>query len=139
MIRLFFLFSILILFSCNTHNHIPADVIKPADMQTIMWDMIRADNLAEERVRRDSFLNLNHENLKLVNEVFAIHKIKKSDFDRSLLFYQNNPDLLRVVLDSVKVQQARKMVKEKTVVPVVKPKSIFDSIPTGSSPVPRSE
>jgi len=73
-----------------------------------MWDMIRADNLAEERARRDSFLNLNHENLELINEVFAIHKIKRSEFEKSLQFYQNNPDMLRAMLDSIKMQQSRK-------------------------------
>jgi hypothetical protein len=139
MMRSLLLFSFLLLFSCNTHDHIPSDVIKPPQMQAIMWDMIRADNLASERSRRDSLLNLNSENLKLVNQVFAIHKVRKSDFDRSLLFYQNNPDLLRVVLDSIKVQQAKKKEKEKPVAPVVKPKSIFDSIPTGSSPAPHQE
>ena len=126
--RLFFVFSFLLFFSCNTHNHIPSDVIKPPAMQAIMWDMIRADNLAEEREGRDTLLNLNSENLKLVNEVFAIHKVKKSDFDRSLLFYQNNPDLLNAILDSIKVQEARKKVKPKLDTPGVTPKPVVPAV-----------
>lgn len=99
---------IVLLFSCNSHNKVPSDIIQPKEMQSVMWDMIRADNLAEERARRDSFLNLNHENLELINEVFAIHKIKRSEFEKSLQFYQNNPDMLRAMLDSIKMQQSRK-------------------------------
>lgn len=107
MTRIVFACFILLLSSCN-HKKIPSDIIKPKEMQSIMWDMIRADNLSEERARRDTLLNLNHENLGLINEVFAIHKIKKSEFERSLQFYQNNPDMLRVIFDSIKMQQSRK-------------------------------
>jgi hypothetical protein len=105
---------VLFLFSCNDHNKIPSEIIKPKEMQSILWDMIRADKMAEEKARRDSFLNLNHENLLLINQVLSIHKVKKSEFDRSLQFYQNNPDMLRSLLDSIKMQEARKKLKDTT-------------------------
>ena len=78
--RLWLSFFLLLPASCMNNNGIPSDVIKPVEMQHVMWDMICADNLAQEQANKDSTLNLRHQNIQLLNEVFAIHRIKRSEF-----------------------------------------------------------
>ena len=37
--------------------NVPANIIKPKQMQEVLWDMIRADTLAQEIIKKDSAKN----------------------------------------------------------------------------------
>ena len=102
--KLFFL--IIFASSCNDNSDVPADVIKPPQMQKVLWDMIRVDILADEITKRDSSKNLQIEKSVLTEKVFAIHKINKNTFQESMNFYENHPDLLKTILDSLNTNEA---------------------------------
>ena len=102
MSRILLFIILFFLLSCNGKNHIPDNIIKPREMEVIMWDMIKADNLAQQRVRYNATLDKNKEDISLLDTVFDIHKITKVDFDRSLTFYQNHPEMMKIILDSIR-------------------------------------
>ena len=106
MIRCVLIFSILIFFySCK--ESAPSGIINPQKMQEILWNVFKADALAQELAKHDSSRTLASENVRLTNEVFALHQITKEQFEKSYSYYAQHPDVLRTMLDSINVQQAR--------------------------------
>ncbi|GAC1585149.1 MAG: hypothetical protein NVS3B19_02270 [Ginsengibacter sp.] len=104
--RVFLIALCLLLFSC-TNNAIPKDVLKQKEMQQVYWDLIRADNLSKEIIRRDSSKKLDAVNVDYVNKVLAIHNLSKEALDRSLNFYNKHPDLLEAIFDSIQLDQSK--------------------------------
>ena len=80
-------------------------------MQSVLWDMLRVDQFVVTYVAKDTGLNKKQESIKLYEQVFRIHKTSKEKFQKSLDFYQNRPDLLKVILDSIFNNQRTMMEK----------------------------
>jgi len=93
------LISTVLFFSCK--SSVPNDVLPPKKMQAVLWDVMQADEMAEYYSASDSsFMGLS-KHVDYYQKVFAIHKIKKEDFTRSLTYYENHPGRLKPILDSL--------------------------------------
>jgi hypothetical protein len=90
-----------ILFSCRSKNNIPDGVIKPAKMQVVLFDVIRADNFVFQYVTKDSSKKPEAELAKLQQQIFAVHKISRADYYKSYEFYKAHPDIMQPMLDSL--------------------------------------
>lgn len=95
------LFGLVILFSCGQKNTVPSGILKPAKMQIILWDVLRADAFTYEFVTKDSSKKPEAENVKLQQQIFAVHKISKDEFYKSFEFYNAHPGLMQPLLDSL--------------------------------------
>ena len=96
-----------ILFSCSGKNKVPAEIIQPKEMQNILWDVIRAQALSGEMARKDSTINEVAETKILTQKVFEIHNITSSAFDQSYSWYTNHPEMMRIIFDSMNIQNQR--------------------------------
>ena len=94
-------YSFFLFFSCSNRDKVPADVLSPKKMQSVLWDMLRADQFVATYVVRDTALDKKKESIKLYEQVFRVHHISKEKFKKSVDFYQKRPDLLKVILDSI--------------------------------------
>ena len=104
LVSVFFLINLLP--SCSDENKIPSDVLDPAKMKKIMWDMFRADEYVTSFIwNNDSSVDRFEESEKLYNEIFRIHNITKEKFEKSLSFYRTHPDLLKKIVDSLSFQE----------------------------------
>ena len=65
-----------ILFSCSAKNKVPSAIIQQKEMKNILWDVIRAQSMAEEIAHKDSSVNVDGETKALMQKVFEIHKVK---------------------------------------------------------------
>ncbi|MEO6251869.1 MAG: DUF4296 domain-containing protein [Ferruginibacter sp.] len=102
MIRVFMLlFGLGSLISCGNNDKKPSGILEPAKMQAVLWDIIRADVFTAQFIKTDSAKNDVAENLKLQQQIFAIHKISKADFYKSYDYYQSNTTQFKVLLDSM--------------------------------------
>ncbi len=104
-------FCLLIFISCGNKNKIPDGILKPDVMQAVLWDVIKADAFTAEIIRKDSSKKTADVNLKLQQEVFAIHKITRQSFYKSYDYYKENPGKLKVIMDSMIVQAERNKAK----------------------------
>jgi hypothetical protein len=108
-------FSIIIT-GCKNKNRIPAGIIPQKKMQTILWDMMRADLFLSDFVlNKDSNLDKRTESIKLYRQVFAIHHISKEQYEKSFSFYKTHPDLFKVIMDSLSqpnTEAPTEMIKE---------------------------
>ena len=103
-----FIFFLVILDSCSGRITIPKGVIKPPQMEEVLFDMMKADALATEIVKKDSSINLPARNIELYKKVFSAHNITRADFDSSYSFYEKHPEMMRILLDSMNVMRERK-------------------------------
>lgn len=114
MMRINILFFVLFLLtSCKGDSNAPDDILEPDKMQTVLWDVIKADAFTAEFIKKDTLKNATDENLKLQQQIFAIHKISKDDFYKSYEYYQNNPIQFKILLDSM-ITRAERMNQAKT-------------------------
>lgn len=100
-------------FSCGNKNNIPDNVLPPDKMKMVLWDVIKADAIATEWVKRDSSRNFMEQSAKLQKNIFAIHNISKALFDKSFNFYKSHPAMMSALMDSLtnKAYQSRPEIK----------------------------
>lgn len=103
----FFFIVCFILLSCSGKNKIPAAIIQQKEMQNILWDVIRAQALSAEMARKDSAIQEVSETKILTQKVFEIHHITPSAFDQSYLWYTSHPEVMRIIFDSMNIQNQR--------------------------------
>jgi hypothetical protein len=97
----------LILSSCYSADDIPKNIIKPEKMKVILWDVIRAQTLAQETALKDSNLNVAIETKELSKKVFKIHKTDSIHFVQSYNWYVKHPASLKLIFDSLYAQKQR--------------------------------
>jgi len=96
------IFTLVLFAACKDKNSTPTGVLSKKKMQEVVWDMMRADQfLADYVLNKDTSLNKTTESLKYYQEIFALHKISKDQFQHSFSYYQSRPDLLKEIMDSI--------------------------------------
>ncbi len=97
----------IVLASCGNKKTPSAEVLGPDKMKAVLWDVIKADAFTSQFILRDSSKNAVEENLKLQQEIFAIHKTTKEEFYRSYDYYKKNNKEFKAILDSMISQAER--------------------------------
>ena len=106
--RIAFLIIIpLFYYACKDDVKIPQGILPPDKMEAVLLDMIRADEIINRQTYTDSFAKTPAGRITLYQDVFSAHKLNKDQFQKSLNFYQNRPDLLKIVLDSMQSETKR--------------------------------
>lgn len=91
----------LILISCGKKHTIPSEVLQPAKMQLVLWDIMRADAVTTQHLKTYTSPEAAAENVKLQKQVFAIHNVTREDFYKSLEYYKTHTSLMKVMIDSM--------------------------------------
>ncbi|HEY1018372.1 MAG TPA: DUF4296 domain-containing protein [Sediminibacterium sp.] len=76
-------------------------------MKAVMWDMMRADEVYLRMTVKDSTAARRKENIRLYEQVFAIHGITKKQFDSSYRYYASHPSDFKRLLDSLDTYATR--------------------------------
>jgi hypothetical protein len=118
-------FAILLLLNACSKSKVPRGILEPEKMQSVYWDVIRADVFANEIIIKDSGKNIQLENAKLQKQLFKNHQVTKETFYRSYDYYLNHPVLMKEMIDTMIVRQEK--LAERLKQPVVPAKT--DSLP----------
>lgn len=108
--RSLFLISGLIFFfltSCSNKDEVPKDILQPEKMKSVLWDMVRVQNLSKEVTINDSLINNSVETKILTERVFQIYKIDSAIFENSYNWYLKHPVLMKRLMDSLFIQKQR--------------------------------
>jgi Domain of unknown function (DUF4296) len=93
---------------CNHPDRVPRGILSKDSMQSIMWDIIRADQYASQFLARDSVKsNIRPQTIRLYQQVFELHGITREEFEKSYQFYLGHPDIARTMLDSLYARALR--------------------------------
>lgn len=93
--------------SCNSKNSTPIGIMNVEKMQTILWDLARVDEYLSNYPVNDSLVSNEKQKLIRYNQVLKFNKTNEKDFKKSIRYYENNPQLLKVVFDSLAVMDQR--------------------------------
>lgn len=100
-----FLLSFL-LFACSDKDKLPKGVLPVKQMREVMWDMIRAGEYLNIYVlNKDSSVDKVAVSQKWYEKVYQLHRISKTEFDKSYAYYQAHPVLMKEILDSLSKKQ----------------------------------
>ena len=119
---------IISLSGCRDKDGLPDGILKKDKMQSVLWDVIQAESYTTQFIKKDSFKNTFVENAKLQQQIFALHKISKTDFYESYDYYKNHVELMRVLLDSITASGERekyKVLYNQPIIPIVAPNSVL--------------
>ena len=97
---LFVIISVSLISSC----HLGPAKEKPMEidrMKMVMWDLMKADEWYLLTTAKDTLAKTKHENIRLYEQVFSIHAIKRDQFYNSLQFDEAHPLEMKVLMDSV--------------------------------------
>lgn len=127
------LLCMLLIAGCSEKDKIPSNVLDKEQMGAILWDMMQADQYAANYLIKDSAkVNVKMETLKLYEEVFRLHKVTRDEFRKSFQFYQDRPDITRVLFDSLIARGNRQRAESYTHPPAATP---VPSVPVTKPPV----
>ena len=93
------LFLFVNVLSCK--SSVQKDILPPKKMQTILWDMMQADEMAEYNSTNDSSFKGVAKHIVYYQNIFAIHKVSRETFKKSLNYYKDHPASLKPILDSL--------------------------------------
>jgi len=101
---------ILMMFACISCNSdkIPADIIQPDKMKKVIWDMVRAEQIVFNDTLFKTPSAKKNKTTELYQQVFSIYKIDRNSFYNSYKYYEEHPDLNRLLMDSVNQYSGRK-------------------------------
>jgi hypothetical protein len=92
---------LLLVLSCSNKSKVPKDVLPKEKMESVLWDMMRADEVVNLQYSKDTTVNRFDSSTRLYQQIFAIHSIDAATFKKSFKYYQSRPDLLKPVFDSL--------------------------------------
>jgi hypothetical protein len=100
--RLTVFFLVVFFAACSNRTDVPNDIIPPDSMSRIMRDIIMAEQYSTQYIAKDS---LKRDKLKanqdLLESIFKIHHTTRTEFKKSLSFYESRPDLNKTIFDSL--------------------------------------
>ncbi len=80
---------------------VPRDIIPPNKMTPLVFDIIRADEFVTDFVLRDTSLKEKEQRIKMYEQVFLVHHTTHDAFYKSFRYYQQHPDINKVLFDSL--------------------------------------
>jgi hypothetical protein len=104
-------FAWIILLTCAGYTACKSgSKIKPLtvdQMKPVMWDLMKAGEWYIYIVAKDSSLRNKKEDIRLFEQVFAIHGITKDRFYSSYKYYESHPIEFRTLVDSLDAYSVR--------------------------------
>lgn len=94
-------------FSCNGPNAVPAEIIPHEKMETILWQLMQSDEYLNSFAARDSVKKNSAARIKIYQQVFALNKTSKAEFEKSYHYYLDHPDRIKIMFDSISVRAVR--------------------------------
>lgn len=91
---------LLTLVSCGNKFGQP-DILPPNKMQTVLWQVLRAEAFTNGFIKKDSARNVLEENVKLQKRIFAENGVTREQFYNSYTYYKNHPGQFKVIMDSI--------------------------------------
>jgi hypothetical protein len=97
--------------SCGSRGRVPADIIPSAAMETIIWQLMQADEYVNTIVAKDTTKKSNTERMIRYQQVFELNKTTEAEFKKSYQFYMAHPDITKIVFDSIIAKAGRQRVE----------------------------
>lgn len=95
------LLILVVAIGCNSKPELPKNILPQQKMQAIMLDLIQVDGRIANALPADSLIRLPGSRYRMYQQVLALHGTNKAAFQKSLQYYEQNPPLLKEVIDAM--------------------------------------
>ena len=112
MIKLFLSAAVIFLIACSGKNKTPDSILPPPKMEAVLWDILRADELATVYKVNDTLKSPLQWHTGMYDTIFKLHEVTKEEFHKSFLYYQGRPDLLKPVFEKLSKQSDESLNKD---------------------------
>ncbi|GEM_PF-2800584 len=101
--------SFALLLSACSSKRAPKGILEPEPMQEVLFDMLMAGEFLNGYVLlRDTGIHKLVKSDQVYNKVLALHKIDRATFEKSITWYQQHPQMMKEVLDSIAANKVEK-------------------------------
>lgn len=90
-----------LLTACGNQKKVPDGIIPTDRMTDILWDVLVADELVNQRLPVDTGTRRFDTSILLYQQIADKHKTSQQAFKNSLAYYEKRPDLFQVIIDSL--------------------------------------
>ncbi|MGI8952181.1 MAG: DUF4296 domain-containing protein [Chitinophagaceae bacterium] len=97
--------------ACSSSNKIPDNILPPDKMKFIVWDMMKAGELAAHDTLKNKTINYKTISLNFYQQIFSIYHIDRNSFYESYDYYLRHPDMNNILMDSVSALASREKSK----------------------------
>lgn len=96
-----------LLFFAVSCNSTPKNVLLPSQMQSVLWDVMQADEMADYYSGKDSSFKTMKKHIAYYQTIFSIHNTTKTIFVNSLNYYESHPEKFKKIVDSLQSYSER--------------------------------
>ena len=96
-----FVFVIAVLIVSCSGPSVPKDVLPPDKMEAVLYDIIHADEFFDFYSLQDTAFQKKAKRISLYDSISHIHSISKETFQKSWRYYQDRPDMLKEIFESL--------------------------------------
>ncbi|RTL55119.1 MAG: DUF4296 domain-containing protein [Sphingobacteriales bacterium] len=101
---------IICLMACNNHKS-EMPVLNFDTMKVVMWDLLNVNEWNNMKAGQDTVFKKIRDDRKQFEQVFYWHHITKSSFYHSLSYYEQHPDKMKKLVDSLSAYGRRVTLK----------------------------
>ena len=104
---LLFLLCACFFLSCGG-DKVPAGILPPQQMETIVWQLMQTDEFVANAFVRDSTKNITTERIRRYRQVFLLNNTSKEAFEKSYDYYMAHPGVTKTMFDSLSARATRR-------------------------------
>ena len=87
--------------SCKGIADARKEVLPLDTMKVVIWDLLNADEWNNIQIGKDTSIRKTKNNLRLYQKALLIHHISKDQFYYSYSYYEDHPDQMKTLMDTL--------------------------------------
>jgi hypothetical protein len=81
-------------------------------MEEVLFDMLRSGHMVNNFIlSKDSSINKEQAQIEWLNKVLTFHAVSEQQFKKSFSYYQQHPELMAKVMDSISKKEEDPLIK----------------------------
>jgi hypothetical protein len=97
---------------CQSRQDVPFDILSTDKMEKVLFDMLRSGHMVNNFIlSKDSSINKDQAQIEWLNKVLIFHAVSEQQFKKSFSYYQQHPELMAKVMDSISKKEEDPLIK----------------------------
>lgn len=97
---------------CQSRQDVPSDILSTDKMEKVLFDMLRSGHMVNNFIlSKDSSINKEQAQIEWLNKVLTFHAVSEQQFKKSFSYYQQHPELMAKVMDSISKKEEDPLIK----------------------------
>lgn len=107
----------LILLACS-QRPVPKGVLASDKMEKVVYDILKVDEYLNNFALKDTTVSIKKKRSIFYEQVFKLHNTNRKEFYSSYKYYQQHPDIQKILFDSLLAKTSRAQVVPSHFVPL---------------------